>query len=174
MPLLYQLLEDKKKHKEIVHLLLYFGFPSHFSSYNRWWRIRRSGRLTIYSTIYILYISINLFIYTSIYRPIYFVGDSWEGGLEDLLSIYLFIYLPIYLSFYCRWWLRRMTRRLTIYLSIHSSTYLSIFLLQVMVEEEDWKTAKELISKLRESVRKLEEDLPNLFVVHNTIKWAFI
>jgi len=41
---------------------------------------------------------------------------------------------------------------------------------KVMVEEEDWKTAKELISKLRESVRKLEEDLPNLFVVHNTIK----
>jgi len=43
-------------------------------------------------------------------------------------------------------------------------------LVKALVEEPDWNTAKELIEKLRETCRKLETDVPNLFVVHNTLK----
>ncbi len=34
----------------------------------------------------------------------------------------------------------------------------------------DWATAKELIDKIRSALRRLEEELPTLYVVHNTIR----
>jgi len=43
-------------------------------------------------------------------------------------------------------------------------------LVKVLVEENDWSTAKELIEKLRETCRRLESDLPHLNVIGNTIK----
>jgi len=43
-------------------------------------------------------------------------------------------------------------------------------LVKVLAEESDWSTAKELIDKIRSALRKLEEELPTLNVVHNTIR----
>jgi translation initiation factor eIF-2B subunit beta len=43
-------------------------------------------------------------------------------------------------------------------------------LVKVLAEESDWSTAKELIDKIRSALRRLEEELPTLNVVHNTIR----
>jgi len=43
-------------------------------------------------------------------------------------------------------------------------------LVKVLVEEDDWSNARELIEKLRQTCRRLEQDLPNLFIIHNTIR----
>jgi len=56
---------------------------------------------------------------------------------------------------------------------VHSGYELAVDtseLVKVLVEEEDWSNARELIEKLRNICRRLERDLPNQFIIHNTIR----
>jgi len=55
-------------------------------------------------------------------------------------------------------------------LSSYNLAVESCQLIKVLAEESDWATAKELIDKIRSALRRLEEELPTLYVVHNTIR----